>query len=183
MRLNRKQPNRKKLAYSAKECAYLACFVALTIAVQFVFSFLPGIELVTALFISYSFTLGAKRGMLAATAFSLLRQFVFGFFPTVLILYLVYYNFLTLIFGMIGRKVKNPFKALPWLTALACACTVCFTMLDNLITPLWYGYTAKATKLYFYASLPVMLPQTVCTAVSVACLLLPFHKAFLSFQK
>lgn len=183
MSLERKQPSKNKLAYSAKECAYLAAFVSLVIALQFVFSFVPGVELVTALLISYSFTMGVRRGMLAATAFSLLRQLVFGFSPTVLILYLLYYNLLTLLFGGIGHKVKRPVKALPWLTVLASLCTVCFTLLDNLITPLWYAYTAKAAKLYFYASLPFMLPQVVCTAVSVFCLLLPLRRAFLLFKK
>ena len=55
---------------AAKECAYLAVFVALLIAAQFVFSFLPGVEIVTVLFVGYAFVFGVKRGMLAATAFS-----------------------------------------------------------------------------------------------------------------
>ncbi len=171
------------LLQSAKECAYLATFVALTITVQALLSFLAGIELVTVLFVSYSFARGARRGMLAATAFSLLRNFVFELYPTVLLLYLVYYNFLALLFGFIGRNAKKTLKALPWLTATACLCTVMFTMLDNLITPLWYGYSAEATRLYFYASLPFMLPQVVCTAISVFCLFLPLHKVFSLLKK
>ena len=154
-----RRAKKQKWAYSAKECAYLATFVSLVIALQFVFSFVPGVELVTALFVGYSFTLGVRRGMLAATAFALLRQFVFGIYPTVLVLYLIYYNLLTLTFGLIGHRVKQPLKALPWLMVLACVCTVFFTMLDNILTPLWYGYTTKAARLYFYASLPFMLPQ------------------------
>ena len=59
---------------SAKECAYLALFVALQIAAQLLFSALPGVEIVTLLFISYSFVFGVRRGTLAATAFALLRQ-------------------------------------------------------------------------------------------------------------
>ena len=171
------------LVQSAKECAYLATFVALTITVQTLLSFLAGIELVTVLFVSYSFARGAKRGMLAATAFSLLRNFIFGLYPTVLLLYLVYYNFLALLFGFLGRKVQKPLKTLPWITVVACLCTVLFTMLDNLITPLWYHYSAQAARLYFYASLPFMFPQVVCTAISVFCLFLPLHKVFSMLKK
>ena len=63
---------------SAKECAYLAVFVALLIGSQLPFAALPGVEIVTLLFVTYAFVFGICRGMLAATAFSLLRQFVFS---------------------------------------------------------------------------------------------------------
>lgn len=178
-----KEKGVKKAARSAKECAYLAAFVALVIAEQIVLSFVPGVELVTVSFVAYSFVMGARRGVLAATAFSLLRGLVFGFFPTVLLLYLVYFNLLALCFGLFGRKWRTSLKTLPWLVLIACACTVCFTLIDNLLTPLWYGYSAKATKAYVLASLPFMLSQVVCTAVSVALLLIPLTKAFSVIKK
>lgn len=176
-------PNGLQIARSAKECAYLSVFVALVIAAQFALSFVPGVEIVTVLFVAYSFAFGCRRGMIAATAFALLRQLLFGFFPTVLILYLIYFNLLCLTFGGLGKKVKNPLKALFPIIALACLCTVSFTLLDNIITPVWYGYSLKATRLYFYASLPVMLPQVICTAVSVGGLFLPLVKVFSIFEK
>jgi hypothetical protein len=163
---------------TAKECAYLALFVALVIAVQLAFSGVPGVEGVTLLFVVYAFVFGVYRGMLAATIFSLLRQFLFGFSPTVLLLYLIYYNGLAAVFGGLGKVVKKPLRALWWLTILACVCTACFTMLDNVITPLFYGYSWRATQVYFYASLIVMLPQIVCTAVSVGTLFVPLQKVF-----
>ncbi len=172
------KPAKKVAARSAKECAYLATFVALLIAAQLVLSFVPGVEIVTVLFTSYSFVMGARRGMIVATAFSLLRQLVFGFFPAVLVLYLVYFNLLALCFGLIGLKVRLSVKTLPYLTVVACVGTVCFTMIDNVLTPLWYGYSAKAVRAYFLASLPFMIPQVICTAVSVAFLLLPLTKVF-----
>ena len=73
---------------SGKECAYLAVFVALVIAAQLLLASIPGVEVVTLLLVTYSFVFGVRRGMIAATAFSLLRMLVFGFSPTVLILYL-----------------------------------------------------------------------------------------------
>lgn len=184
---NRQNPTIKKRvkkgARSARECAYLAAFVALLIAAQLALSFVPGVEIVTVLFVAYSLVMGVRRSMLAATAFSILRGFVFGFFPTVLLLYLIYFNLLALCFGLIGRKWQVGIKTLPFLIAVACFCTVCFTMLDNLLTPLWYAYSAQAANAYFLASLPFLLPQVVCVAVSVAFLLLPLNKAFLLIKK
>lgn len=163
---------------ASKECAYVAVFVALTIVAQLCFAAIPGVEVVTLLFVSFTFSFGAKRGVFAATAFSLLRQFIFGFSPTVLILYLVYYNVLAVGFGALGAKIKNPARSL-WLVVLtACLCSVCFSMLDNIITPLWYHYTPRAAHAYFLASLTVMIPQVICTAVTVGLLFLPLHKVF-----
>ena len=174
---------KKKAVRSAKECAYLAAFVALVIAAQILFSFVPGVEIVTVLFVAYAFVMGARRGMVAATAFSLLRQLVFGFFPTVLVLYLIYFNLLTLCFGVVGLKWRAGVKTLPWIILLACACSVCFTLIDNVLTPLWYSYSAKAAKAYFLASLPFMFPQVICTAVSVFFLLIPLVKVFSRVKK
>ena len=174
-----KKPAREnRWKWTARELSQLAVFVALLLAAQFVFSFLPGVELVTVLFIVYAFSCGVRRGMLAATAFSLLRQLLFGFFPNVLLLYLIYYNALTACFGWLGHKVDKPLKNLWWLVGLACLFTVSFTLLDDVITPLWYRYAEKAARAYFVAALSVMLPQVVCTAVTVGVLFLPLHKAF-----
>ena len=150
--------NRQKLG---KDCAYIGVFVALTIATQLCLSFLPGVELVTVLFVAFSFAFGCRRGIAAATVFSLLRQFVFGFQPTVLILYLIYYNLLALLFGFLGRWRDLTPRKVVWLTAVACVCTICFTMLDNIITPLWYGYSSRVFKIYFYASFSVVIPQVI----------------------
>lgn len=167
--------NKNGRGHTAKECALLAVFVAVVIAGQTVFSAIPGVEIVTVLFVSYSFSAGWKRGMLAATTFSLLRQIIFGFFPTVLILYLVYYNLLAFSFGMLGRKIKKPIKALPLIVVIACLGTVLFSMFDNLLTPIWYGCGARATRAYLFAALPFMISQVICTAISVSVLFLPLE--------
>ena len=142
--------NKNNRGHTAKECALLAVFVAVVIASQLALSAVPGVEIVTVLFVAYSFSVGAKRGMLASTAFSLLRQVIFGFFPVVLVLYLVYYNLLALGFGALGRRIKSPVKSLPWIVALACMGTILFSVTDNILTPLWYGYTERAIRAYFY---------------------------------
>ena len=174
---------KKRILSAGKGCAYLAVFVALTIAAQLCLSAIPGVEVVTVLFVSFAFSFGVWQGVLAATAFSLLRQFIFGFLPNVLILYLVYYNLLAMLFGFLGRKMKNPLRKLWLLVLLACFCTVCFTLLDDIITPLWYSYTSKAARAYFYASFTIMIPQVICTAVTVGLLFLPLRKVFVLVKR
>ncbi len=170
--------DKKRRIFSARDCAYIAVFVALLIATQFALSFLPGVEFVTVLFISFSFCFGVRRGMVAGVVFSLLRQLVFGFFPTVLIVYLLYFPLLAIVFGFLGKGVRATAKNAVWLSGVAGICTIGFSMLDNLITPLWYGYTMDAMKAYFYGSLPLMIPQTVCAVVTVLVLFSPLAKVF-----
>lgn len=174
---------KNKAARPAKECAYLAVFVALVIASQVALAVVPGVELVTVMFVAYSFVMGVRRGMTAAVAFAFLRQIVFGIYPTVLVLYLIYFPLLALCFGALGKKIKRPVAYLVPLVAAACVCTACFTMIDNVLTPLWYGYSARSVRLYFMASLPFMLPQLVCTAASTACLFLPLYKVFCTIKR
>ena len=165
----------KKIAGSAKELAYMATFTALLIASQLVLSAIPGVELVTVLCVAYAYVFGFRRGMVVATVFSVLRQLVFGFFPVVLILYLVYFNLLTFLFGKLGERKK---WKLFWVVLFACGCTLFFHVFDNILTPVWYGYTWEVTKKYVLVSAPVMISQTVCTAVSVSVLFLPLTKIF-----
>ena len=163
---------------SGKECAYLAVFVALVIAAQLLLASIPGVEVVTLLFVVYSFVFGVRRGMISATAFSLLRMLVFGFSPTVLILYLFYFNGLTAAFGGLGKVIKKPLRWLWLLVLIACACTAIFNLTDAILTPLWYAFSARATQAYFLAMLPFMIPQIICTAVSVGVLFIPLQKTF-----
>lgn len=171
-------PQKQKKIHVGKECAYLAVFVALVIAAQLCLSAVAGVEVVTVLFAAYAFTFGTGRGMLAATAFSLLRMLVFGFFPQVLVLYLLYYNAFTLLFGALGERLEEPLKRLWLLILFACIATLIFSALDLIINALWYAYSWAAIKVYALASLPVAATQVVCAGVSVGVLFMPLHKTF-----
>jgi hypothetical protein len=59
------------------------------------------------------------------------------------------------------------------LATIAGVCTIFFTLLDDVITPLVYGYSSLTWLAYFYSSFTAMLPQTVCTFVTVSTLYLP----------
>ena len=178
-----KKTKRQMAVRSGKECAYLAVFVALVIAAQVMLAAVPGVEIVTLLFVCYAFVFGVRRGLIAATAFTFLRQLVFSFSPTAFILYIVYFNGLAALFGGLGHVVKKTATSLWWLVLIACACTACFSLLDGIITPIWYAFSARATKAYFMATLPFMIPQIICTALSVGLLFLPLQKAFSVIKK
>lgn len=223
----------------AREIAACAVMVALLIAVQYAFSFVAGIELVTAFFLCFCYAFGVRCGMITATAFSLVRCILYGFVANVVVLYLIYYNAFALLFGIVGRKklfvwvcpcllaalsvasatvaivglpvsilVQSKITIMLWVlfglmiallvfyfvllfankgergreiasvTALAAFCTVLFSLLDDVITPLMLGYSSNAAVIYFYNSFLALIPQTICAAVSVFLLFLPLKKVF-----
>lgn len=158
---------------TAKEIALISVFTALLIGGQFVLSGISGVEIVTVLLLSFSYYFGVRRGLLVANAFSLLRCFIFGFFVNVIILYLVYYNLFVIVFGILGFKLKKELnmKLLALIVIIASLLTVIFTVLDDIITPLYYGFSIDAMKTYAIASLAAVVPQVICTVLTVILML------------
>lgn len=74
-----------------------------------------------------------------------------------------------------SRKKSGGERALRcfFVTALAALCTVAFTLIDDVVSPLILGLTQRGALAYFYASFTAMLPQTACTVVSVGLLFYP----------
>lgn len=222
-----------------------ALMVALLISVQFCLGFVSGVELVTVLFVSFCYVFGVKKGIIVATVFSIVRCIIFGFFINVIILYLIYYNFAAIVFGLL-RKHRVVFKmvvpslllciailcvyfainGIPisiiyqakvtimlWIlfgicififisyfvasivsrsnlakeisitVSTAVCCTVMFTLLDDIITPLFYGYSIDVAIGYFYTSFLALLPQTISVSLSVAILFYPLKKTMQLFCK
>lgn len=228
---------------SVKRIAYCAVTVALLIAVQYSLSFISGVELTTVLLLCFCYVFGVKCGVLTATSFSIVRCLIFGFTPSVIVLYLIYYNLFAVLFGVAGKGripawlppillaivaaaclyfaiagvpvsllYERRVRVMLWVlfgltvallityavlllsgktksgreiasaTALAAFCTVCFTLLDDILTPLFYGYSAGVATAYFYTGFLAMLPQTICAAVSVFILFYPLKKLFSYFD-
>lgn len=224
---------------NAKKVAVCAVSVSLLIALQFTLSYVPGVELVTVFLLCFSYAFGCLMGVISATGFSLLRCIIFGFDPSVVILYLIYYNLFAILFGVLGKKTIHPWvcfvilslvaicsayfaitglpisilyqtsvKIMLWagfaisigmiiayavllkvnkgkagrviasVTAIAAVCTICFTLLDDVITPFLYGYSFNAAMGYFVYSLYTMVMQTLCTIISVALLFQPLVTVF-----
>ena len=160
---------------TAKKVILPGVFTALLIGAQLVLSGVSGIELVTVLLLTFTYKYGSKQGLLVATAFSLLRCFLFGFFPNVVVLYLVYYNLFALVFGMMGQVFKREYalKKHILLIGMAVILTAAFTLLDDVITPWMCAFTWKATKAYFLASLYTMFPQMLCAGLTVSFIFPP----------
>lgn len=78
-------------------------------------------------------------------------------------------------YALVRRKVLNSGKSLKifLFTAVASACTVCFTLLDDVISPLISGMDSLTALTYFYASFLAMLPQVICTVATVSVLYFP----------
>ena len=165
---------------TAKNIALIGMFVALLIGGQFVLSGISGVEIVTVLLLAFAYYFGIVKGLFVASTFSLLRCFIFGFFPNVIILYLIYYNLFVVVFGLLGLRFKKELnlKALIIVVITAVFMTVLFTALDDVITPLYYGFSLDAMKAYAVASLTAVLPQVICTLVTVPLIFPALNKAF-----
>ncbi len=156
----------------------VAMCVALLIGGQMALSGISGIEIVTVMLLCFCFHYGIRHGIAVATTFSLLRCFFFGFQVNVIVLYLVYYNVFALFFGWLGKRITGRIS-LPKLcviVASAMVFTVLFTMLDNVITPLIFAFHKNAAAVYFAQSLYALVPQTICTMVTVSILFVPLIK-------
>lgn len=78
-------------------------------------------------------------------------------------------------YSLIKLKVLKSGKPLKLFlfTAVAAVCTVCFTLLDDVISPLVTGMDGLTALTYFYGSFLAMLPQVVCTVATVSALYFP----------
>lgn len=154
---------------SAKKIILPGVFTALLVAGQLALSGISGIEVVTVLLLTFVYKYGIGQGLLVANSFSLLRCFIFGFMPNVIVLYLIYYNIFVLVFGFLGKVFRHEYsiKKHMIVVAIAILMTVLFTITDNVLTPLMYGFTANVAKAYFVASLYTVMPQIVCTFATV----------------
>ena len=156
----------------------VAMCVALLIAGQLALSSVSGIEIVTVMLLCFCYCYGVRHGVAIATTFSLLRCFVFGFQINVIVLYLIYYNLFAVFFGWLGARFtgKNTLLKTVIVVAAAVVFTALFTLLDDVITPVIYGFNENATRVYFYQSLTAVIPQTVCAAVTVSICFYPLTK-------
>lgn len=163
---------------TTRDLALIGLYTALLIGAQLALSFISGVEIITLLLAVFAFCFGTWKSLMLSTAFSLLRCLVFGFFPNVLILYLIYYNLFSLAVSLLARGLRGctGLKTLIIVTLMVGILTVCFTLLDNVITPVYYGYSLEATKAYFVASLSTLIPHVVCAVASIIIGFIPLVK-------
>ena len=162
----------------------VAMCVALLIGAQLAFTSISGIEIVTVMMLCFCFSYGIRHGIAVATTFSLLRCFVFGFQINVIVLYLVYYNLFAIFFGWLGKRFSGEvsFAKTVLIVVFAALFTVFFTLLDDVITPILYGFHQKAAMVYFFQSLYAVIPQTICTVVTVSICFHPLTRVIKKFD-
>ena len=61
--------------------------------------------------------------------------------------------------------------------------TASFTMIDNLIAPAMMGFSQKAARLYFKASLPTMGLHCLNALVTTSALFIPLERILLKMKK
>ena len=132
----------------------------------------PALLAVLATACAYFALSGLPISILYKTRVSTMLWILLGISLAILVFYIV----------LVITKKGNQGRELASVTALAAVCTVMFTLLDDVITPLVLGYSAEAAAAYFYTGFIAMLPQTICAAVSVFVLFLPLKKAFVRVQ-
>ena len=156
----------------------VAMCVALLIGGQLVLSSISGIEIVTVMMLCFCFSYGIRHGIAIATTFSLLRCFLFGFQVNVIVLYLIYYNLFAVFFGWLGARFSGETSPLKTVIVVVSAVvfTVFFTLLDDIITPLMFGFHSNAAFAYFLGSLHAVIPQSICTVVTVTVCFHPLTK-------
>ena len=78
-------------------------------------------------------------------------------------------------YALVKLKVLKSGKPLKifLFTSVAAVCTVCFTLLDDVISPLVVGMDSLTALTYFYGSFLAMLPQVICTVATVSTLYFP----------
>lgn len=162
----------------ARSIVLSAVYVALLIGAQFVLSGVAGIEVVTVLMLAFCYRCGVRQGMIVANAFTLLRCFLFGFAPNVILLYIIYYNLFAVVFGLVGKAFGRNYSIVKHaaLVIMATVMTALFTVIDNIVTPLAYGFSSSATKAYWVASLYTAVPQMLCALITTLLLFPPLLK-------
>lgn len=156
----------------------VAMCVAILIGGQLALTGIQGIEVVTIMMLCFCWCYGVRSGIAIAVTFSLVRCLVFGFYVDIVILYLTYYTLFALYFGWLGKRFAGEMTFFKFAAVVVSALlfTAGFTMLDNAIKLVIYGLQGNAAKVYILQSLPTMVTQLICTAVTTVMLFAPLTK-------
>ena len=166
---------RRAFRRGAGYAAVVAVFTALLLAAQYALWFVKGVELVTVLLLVFSYRFGVRCGVLSAVAFSLLRCLLFGFFPNVVLLYLLYYPLFAACFGLLGNALyRRTGVRVQMLLTCSPFCSQRSSRSSTMPSrPFCTAIRRKRRSPTSLASLPTMAVQTVCAAVTVLLLFRP----------
>lgn len=149
---------------------------ALLIGGQLALYMVAGVEVVTVLLLCFAFVFGPRAGALSAIAFSLLRCFLWGFYPSVIVLYIIYYPLFAIFFGFLGRACggKN-FVFRGWTYALIAA-VLCIVAVGSAV--------CAATGIIKISRLAAVMVKTLLWVIfALACALLILLTALFAAYK
>lgn len=100
----------KNKIFTAKSMAYSGLLAALLVGGKYALSFIPNVEIVSALIVLTSVFMGLNVSLPAVIVFCVADNFVYGFYPTVLIQYLIHWPALAISSYLVSRKSKELFR-------------------------------------------------------------------------
>lgn len=142
--------NKNKTTKSAKRIAFSGVMGALLVVGKFALSFIPNVEVVTTLLVSFCFVFGFD-GVIASLVFCTADVIIYPPSIDVIVSYYIYWNLMALTVAVmkeLGVKKFTPY----FLTTVGF--TVCFGALTSFMNSLFFGVPFVAVYLaglYFYA--------------------------------
>lgn len=98
-----------KTKFTARSVAYSGLLAALLVGGKYALSFIPNVEIVSPLIILSSAFFGLHVSLPAVVVFCLVDNFIYGFYPTVLLQYAIHFPLLAIISYVFSRKDKGCF--------------------------------------------------------------------------
>jgi energy-coupling factor transport system substrate-specific component len=161
----------KKAVLGARKVALCAVLTALLEAGKLALAVIPNVEVVTLLCAAYGYVFGLF-GMLAVSLFVVVETLVWGV-GTWVLSYVIHWNFVCLVFFLLGRKrVRNRFV----LTAAAAVLTVLFGVTSSIID---IGLFSGAFDNFFYRFSVYYVRGIAFYAIETVCNLIVFPTAFI----
>lgn len=152
----------------AKEIAYASVLSAVLIAGKFALSFLPNVEMVSAIIILATIYFGIKISLPAVFVFCIIDAFIYGFYPAVLIQYLFHFPLLCVITYLFSKKTT---EILPFVL-LSFAFSILFWFETPILNVIFKFSLFLPTLI---SGIPFFVAQTISSIAFLIALYKPFQ--------
>ena len=152
----------------AKEIAYAGVLSAVLIAGKFALSFLPNVEIVSAIIILATVCFGIKTALPGVLVFCIADAFIYGFYPIALIQYLFHFPLLCVCSYVLSKKTKEllPFVVLSFIFSMA-------FWVETPILNVIFKFSLFMPTLI--SGIPFMVAQTISSLAFLIALYKPFE--------
>lgn len=152
----------------AKEIAYAGVLSAVLIAGKFALSFLPNVEMVSAIIILATIYFGIKISLPAVLVFCLIDTVIYGFYPIAFCQYLFHFPLLCVITYFVSKNSK---ELLPFIV-LSFAFSILF-WLETPILNVIFKFSLFLPTLI--SGIPFFVAQTISSIAFLIALYKPFQ--------